>query len=41
MKDELAIEAGKLLVYEILHNTEDRTGLIKECKKGGILDGNK
>lgn len=37
-KDELAIEAGKLLVYEILHNTEDRTGLIKECKKGGVLD---
>lgn len=40
-KDELAIEAGKLLVYEILHNTEDKTGLIKECKKGGTLDGNK
>ncbi len=40
-KDELAIEAGKLLVYEILHNTEDRTGLIKECKKGGTLDENK
>ena len=40
-KDELAIEAGKLLVYEILHNTEDRTGLIKACKKGGTLDGNK
>ena len=40
-KDELAVEAGKLLVYEILHNTEDRTGLIKECKKGGTLDGNK
>ena len=40
-KDELAIEAGKLLVYEILHNTEDRTGLIKECEKGGTLDGNK
>lgn len=40
-KDELAIEAGKLLVYEILHNTEDRTGLIKECKKGGTLDGDK
>ena len=39
-KDELAIEAGKLLVYEILHNTEDRTGLIKECKKGGTLDEN-
>lgn len=40
-KDELAIEAGKLLVYEILHNTEDRTGLIKECKKGGTLDEDK
>lgn len=40
-KDELATEAGKLLVYEILHNTEDRTGLIKECKKGGTLDGDK
>ena len=40
-KDELAIEAGKLPVYEILHNTEDRTGLIKECKKGGTLDGDK
>lgn len=40
-KDEVAIEAGKLLVYEILHNTIDRTGLIKECKKGGILDEHK
>lgn len=40
-KDEIAIEAGKLLVYEILHNTEDRTGLIKECKKGGTLDEHK
>ena len=40
-KDEVAIEAGKLLVYEILHNTEDRTGLIKECKKGGTLDEHK
>lgn len=39
-KDEIAIEAGKLLVYEILHNTIDRTGLIKECKKGGTLNGN-
>ena len=39
-KDEAAVEAGKLLVYEILHNTIDRTGLIKECKKGGILNGN-
>lgn len=39
-KDEVAVEAGKLLVYEILHNTIDRTGLIKECKKGGILNGN-
>lgn len=38
-KDELAVEAGKLLVYQIMHNTEDRTGLIKECKKGGTLNG--
>ena len=28
--DEAAIEAGKLLVKEILENTEDNTGLIKE-----------
>lgn len=27
--DEAAIEAGKLLAKEILHNTDDRTGLIK------------
>lgn len=40
-KDELAVEAGKLLVYQIMHNTDDRTGLIKECKKGGTLDGSK
>ena len=26
--DEAAIEAGKLLVKEILFNTDDRTGLI-------------
>ena len=37
-KDELAIEAGKILVYEILHNTEDRANLIKRCKEGGTLD---
>lgn len=40
-KDELAIEAGKLLVNEILYNTIDRTGLIKECKKGGTLNESK
>lgn len=28
--DEAAIEAGKLLTTEIMENTEDRTGLIKE-----------
>ena len=28
--DEAAIEAGKLLVKEILENTEDNTGLINE-----------
>lgn len=36
-KDQAAIEAGKLLVYQILENTEDRTGLIDSCKKGGTL----
>ena len=30
--DEAAIEAGKLLVKEILHNTDDRTDLIKNTK---------
>jgi hypothetical protein len=30
-KDEAAIEAGKLLVQEILYNTDDRTGLISKC----------
>jgi len=28
--DEAAIKAGKLLVDEIFHNTDDRTGLIAE-----------
>lgn len=36
-KEEAALEAGKLLVYEILENTEDRTGLIDVCKDGGQL----
>jgi hypothetical protein len=27
-KDELAIRAGELLTYEIIENTDDRTGLI-------------
>lgn len=36
--DEAAIEAGKLLVKEILFNTDDRTGLIAKCEKGGKLD---
>ena len=35
--DEAAIEAGKLLVKEILFNTDDRTGLIAKCEKGGII----
>ena len=37
-KDEVAIEAGKLLVYEILYNTDDRTNLISKCKEGGVLN---
>ena len=36
-KEQAALDAGKLLVYQILENTEDRTGLIKSCKKGGTL----
>lgn len=36
--DEDAIEAGKLLVKEILFNTDDRTGLIAKCEEGGKLD---
>lgn len=43
--DKAALEAGKLLVDEIFHNTDDRTGLIQEVigqettifKEGGIL----
>lgn len=30
--EEAAIEAGKLLVQEILHNTHDNTGLLKDIK---------
>ena len=36
-KEQAALGAGKLLVYQILENTEDRTGLIESCKKGGTL----
>lgn len=31
-KNEIAVECGKLLVKEILTNTQDRTGLIEEIK---------
>ena len=37
-KNDLATEAGKLLVEEILFNTEDRTGLINTLKQGGKLN---
>ena len=37
-KEQAALDAGKLLVYQILENTEDRTGLIESCKKGGTLN---
>lgn len=40
-KDEVAIEAGKLLVEQVLFNTEDRTGLISTLEKGGVIDGPK
>ena len=36
-KEQAALDAGKLLVYQILENTEDRTGLIESCKQGGSL----
>ena len=36
-KEQAALDAGKLLVYQILENTEDRAGLIESCKKGGTL----
>ena len=36
-KEQAALDAGKLLVYQILENTEDRTGLIESFKKGGSL----
>lgn len=38
-QDKLAIEAGKLLVEEILHNTIDNTNLIDKCEKGGKING--
>ena len=37
-KEQATLDAGKLLVYQILENTEDRTGLIESCKKGGSLN---
>lgn len=36
-KDELAIDAGKILTEEIINNVDDRTGLIDKCQKGGKL----
>ena len=36
-KEQAALDAGKLLVYQILENTEDRTGLIESCEKGGTI----
>lgn len=36
-KDEYALEAGKLLVKELLYNTDDKTGLIDTLKQGGVL----
>ena len=36
-KEQAALEVGHLLVFQILENTEDRTGLIESCKKGGTI----
>ena len=38
-QNKLALEAGKLLVEELLHNTIDNTGLIDKCKEGGKING--
>lgn len=40
-KDELALEAGKILVHEILFNTDDRTSLIDTLKQGGVINESK
>ena len=40
-QDKIAIEAGKILVEEILHNTVDNTGLIDKCKEGGKINEHK
>lgn len=37
-KDEVAVQAGNLLVEQILFNTEDRTGLIDTLKNGGTIE---
>ena len=37
-KEQAALDTGKLLVYQILENTEDRSGLIDLCKQGGTLN---
>lgn len=43
--DKAAIECGKLLAYEIIENTDDKTGLAAELMKkleiGGIIDTSK
>lgn len=36
--DKYALEAGELLVEEILHNTDDKTGLISTLKQGGVIN---
>lgn len=36
--DKYAIEAGRILVYEILSNTDDRTNLINRCEHGGKIE---
>lgn len=40
-KDQLAIEAGKLIVDEIMFNTDDRAGIIDSLKEGGTLEHRK
>ncbi len=35
--DKSAIQAGKILTDEILHNTEDNTGILEQFKQGGEI----
>lgn len=39
-KENIAFKVGEELIYQILQNTQDNTGLIQVAKNGGILNTN-